>query len=422
MSTTVETQRIAENRMRITIDIDLQGNLLQFEEHLQTALNQAGTATMRVAIERHDADGSPIKVGAMRFTSKGRFSQTYETLYGSVDVQRHVYQSQHGGRTFCPLEEDARMLLNATPKYAKVVAAKYSYLAAPKLRCDLLESNARSISISYAKTIADFVGAAVAAKESHWEYEIPELPKEVATVSVGLDGTCMLMKDGNWRQAMCGSISLYDKSGERMYTVYAGAAPEYGKETFHERFDRELERVKELFPDALYVGLADGAPDNWSWLKPRTERQMIDFWHAREYVGLAARAMSVKTEKDRETWEAEWSSRLKHERGAVPRLLREISQAKKGAKAKDLEDLTTAERYFKNNKEMMGYWRHISEGLPIGSGVTEAACKVLIKERLCKSGMRWKEEGAACVIALRALRMSDGRWEQFWSNVMRYGL
>jgi len=29
------------------------------------------------------------------------------------------------------------------------------------------------------------------------------------------------------------------------------------------------------------------------------------------------------------------------------------------------------------------------------SGVTEAACKTVIKQRLCCSGMRWKEAGAA---------------------------
>jgi hypothetical protein len=232
----------------------------------------------------------------------------------------------------------------------------------------------------------------------------------------------MLMRDGNWRQAMCGSISLYDKVGGRMHTLYAGAAPEYGKAAFHERFDRELERVKRVFPGALYVGLADGAPDNWSWLAPRTERQLIDFWHAREYVGMAARAMPGKTGKEREAWEDEWSRRLKHERGAAAQLSREIGEARQKAKKKDLEDLTTAGRYFANHKEMMGYWRHVAEGLPIGSGVTEAACKTLVKARLCQSGMRWKGEGAACVIALRALRKSDGRWSQFWDKLNRYGM
>ena len=302
------------------------------------------------------------------------------------------------------------MLLNATPKYAKVIASKYASLAAPRLREDLLESNGRSIAVSYAKTLADYVGQAVTAKEAHWECEIPELPAKVASVAVGLGGACMLMKDGNWRQAMCGSISLYDAGGERLYTVYAGAAPEYGKETFHERFGREVERVKDAFPGALSVGLADGAPDNWTWLEPRTDRHLVDFWHARGYVGMAARALHGRDAQEREAREAEWSHRLKHTRGAAARLSHELEEAKAIAKGSSLKDLTTAERYFANHRDKMRYWKHVENNLPMGSGVTEAACKVLIKERLCKSGMRWKEEGAACVIALHSLRMSGGRW------------
>ncbi len=43
--------------------------------------------------------------------------------------------------------------------------------------------------------------------------------------------------------------------------------------------------------------------------------------------------------------------------------------------------------------------------LPTGSGVTEAACKVLVKQRLCGSGMRWKQ--ARIILNLRALSESS---------------
>ena len=59
-------------------------------------------------------------------TSKGQFAQDYETPYGSVSVLRHVYQTSEGGKTFCPLEESARLVLNATPRLAKVVSCKYA--------------------------------------------------------------------------------------------------------------------------------------------------------------------------------------------------------------------------------------------------------------------------------------------------------
>jgi hypothetical protein len=70
---------------------------------------------------------------------------------------------------------------------------------------------------------------------------------------------------------------------------------------------------------------------------------------------------------------------------------------------------------------MMKYAKSQQENLPIGSGVTEAACKTLVKQRLCNSGMRWKEEGAQKVLALRTLAHTDCRWEQFWKKIDRYG-
>jgi hypothetical protein len=59
--------------------------------------------------------------------------------------------------------------------------------------------------------------------------------------------------------------------------------------------------------------------------------------------------------------------------------------------------------------------------MPIGSGVTEATCKNLIKTRMCKSGMRWTKDGASNVIALCALVLSDLRFKQFWNRIIKGG-
>jgi hypothetical protein len=41
----------------------------------------------------------------------------------------------------------------------------------------------------------------------------------------------------------------------------------------------------------------------------------------------------------------------------------------------------------------MDYAEHVAANHPIGSGVTEAACKTIVKQRLGQSGMRWKDKG-----------------------------
>ena len=61
----------------------------------------------------------------------------------------------------------------------------------------------------------------------------------------------------------------------------------------------------------------------------------------------------------------------------------------------------------------MHYREFLAEGRPIRFGVTEAACKTLVKQRRCAFGMRWKNTGAMIVLSLRALTQTVGRWAHF---------
>lgn len=54
--------------------------------------------------------------------------------------------------------------------------------------------------------------------------------------------------------------------------------------------------------------------------------------------------------------------------------------------------------------------------------MTEAAVQTIVKQRLCQSGMKWKEIGAAAVLSLRTLVLTKGRWKQFWDKITQYGL
>jgi hypothetical protein len=74
----------------------------------------------------------------------------------------------------------------------------------------------------------------------------------------------------------------YDSEGERQHTICLGAAPEYGKKSFLERLEREIERAKNRYPEAKLVGIADGAESNWKFLEKQTEEQILDFYHASE--------------------------------------------------------------------------------------------------------------------------------------------
>jgi hypothetical protein len=414
-----------DNEITVQFTVRLTRSMLDDEQALQDAINEAGQAAMAPMIKQFDTNGEPIRINGIKHTVKDYAPQTYETPYGPVQVERYTYQTSKGGRAYVPLEADGRMVLNSTPRYSQIVSGKYARFGADSIREDLLECNGRDISRNYAKKLSDFVGSIAQCYESQWQYDLPEFDREPHSISLGLDGTCMLMHKDGWREAMCGSIAFYDDQGKRLHTIYCSAAPEYGKDKFKEKFSREIERVKEKFPDVLYIGLADGAKDNWIFLKKYTKQLLLDFYHAREYISKAASAIFGRDTKSKDAWVADWSSKLKHKQGAAGRFIKELEEQRANLDKRNFierdEEIRQVITYYKNHKSKMFYPRHIKDNLPIGSGVTEAACKTVIKQRMCISGSRWKNAGASCVLALRTLKLTTGRWQQFWSYVMRHG-
>ena len=414
------------NEVTVQFTVKLTGSMLDDEQALQGSLNEAGQIAMQPMLKQFDTRGEPVRVEGVKHTVRVRSPQTYETPYGPVQVERHVYQSSKGGRVYVPLENDARLALNSTPRYSQIVAGKYARFGADAICDDLLECNGRKISRNYAKKLSDFVGSIAQCYQSQWAYDLPAFDKPVAAITLGLDGTCMLMHNDGWREAMCGSIAFYDHQGERLHTIYCSATPEYGKEKFKAKFAREIQRVQEKFGDVLYIGLADGAKDNWTFLKKYTKRLLLDFYHAREYISKAASAIFGRDQINKTIWEDRFSHDLKHKQGSASRLIKEL-QAQRADLARDAhfierdEELRQVMTYYQGHQDKMSYARHLKNNLPIGSGVTEAACKVLIKQRMCISGSRWKEAGASCVLSLRALKLTQGRWKQFWAYVMRHG-
>ncbi len=56
------------------------------------------------------------------------------------------------------------------------------------------------------------------------------------------------------------------------------------------------------------------------------------------------------------------------------------------------------------------------QGLPIGTGVTEAACKTLATQRLKRSGMRWGDHGGQAILTFRAL-VQSARFDRAWNKL-----
>lgn len=413
---------INEKEITIQLKISLESSMLKTEESIQQSLNQAGCLATKTALSYYDTNGDPIMVNDLKYTSKGQIEKIYQTPYGEVKLNRHVYQSSQGGKTYCPLEKDARIIVYSTPKFAKMASSKYSLIGGRFVQKDLVENHGRYISRNYIKNISDSVGQIALEKVEKWNY-LPLVPPEsVKVVSLGLDGTCMFMAEDGWRQAMVGTISFYGKENNRLDTIYLSAPPEYGKNNFIENFEKEIKYIKGIYRDPDYIGIADGAKDNWTFLSKYTKCQILDFFHASEYVTKVADAIFSNKVK-RSKWLTDSCHKLKHEDDGATELLDEfISYRNKKLNEQKKEKLESSITYFTNHSPKMQYSKYINKNYPIGSGVTESACKVIVKQRLCNSGMKWKQQGAKAVLCLRSLNYSSDRWGQMWGKISRYGV
>src|SRR3954467_193895 len=164
----------SEAAFTIQVEIPYASSMLDFEEAIQQRLNEAGVLATTEALQQFDADGSPIQVGDTELTSKGKLVKEYQTPYGVAPVERHVYQSSRGWRTYCPLDREARIVVSSTPRFARMVSHKYAEFGSARVIKDLAENHGRRVARCFVRDVTDAVAAVAMAKQEEWEYALPE--------------------------------------------------------------------------------------------------------------------------------------------------------------------------------------------------------------------------------------------------------
>jgi hypothetical protein len=146
---------------------------------------------------------------------------------------------------------------------------------------------------------------------------------------------------------------------------------------------------------------------------------ILDWYHAAEHLCDFAKVRWARDEEARRSWETEAKSILYEQGGEALLVHLQALELPPRASPEMREELRLLIGYFENNRHRTDYPRYRQNGWDIGSGPTEAGCKI-IGERLRGSGMRWVEDGAAPVAALRALYVSGGKvWDGFWAQPHR---
>ena len=256
--------------------------------------------------------------------------------------------------------------------------------------------------------------------------EKEELPESASMIHVGLDGVMMRMnaeKNGNeviedagWREASRGVVTVRDDDGNRLQSRCIGRLPEGKKESLKSQIRKELNHLRSQNPNLKRVVTAGGAKDNWTFSKSlNPDVEVLDFWHAAEYLKGAADAAYGSDEKA----STKWFEAKRHILRQDPKGVDKVRDAllyllgKRRGKA----EIRKALGYFRNNRSRMNYYELAEEGYPIGSGEVEAANKMLVTHRLKRSGQRWGRDGGQRVLAFRALLKSD-RFNRAWAMVV----
>lgn len=423
-----ETNRLMIELTGINWEECKQVDFYQGELKVQAIVADIGKELTKELMASKEESAVRIERAGRVYYQKGTASVgQYKTLYGDIELERHLYQTAHGGETICPLEQHGRMeqFGSATPLLAEVLAFKVSAMTAREVAQDLEKCHRVTAAPSYIAETAQTVGAIAVEKKESWTLRPTETDHEpVAVVATGMAGTTMPLVAENYKLAMVGTIAWYDADGERLGTEHIGAMPEEGKATFFRDFDRQVDTMLERHPTARHVVLCDGERTQWDHLEARYPNaiHLLDFWHAREHLAAAGDLIfGPEATPEKTAWYERQCHVLKMDTDGAALVLRELMRqraqlAGRRVRAAGLDKELT---YFYNNAHRMNYALYYALGFPIGSGVTEAACKTVIKQRFCRSGMKWKRASGGKILQLRVIRLSN-QWDSFWFKVMRY--
>jgi hypothetical protein len=398
----------------------------------------------------YDIDARVIRVEGQEFRRcLEKEPKTYLSSSGRVTVARNLFRPSGGGKSVCALDLRAGIVGGlCTPILARQVSYAMGHMTSAGTAALFAEFGVEGPSSSTCDRVPKVVGELWERHREQWEAalrEQEEIPAEAKVLAVSLDGVMVPDKaaqreakaerekkkkalskpsggPAGYREVGCGTVSLFDKEGKRLDTVRYGRAPEYKKKTLTEQLDAEVASIVAARSDLDLVALADGAEENWRYFAGPTWKhatKIVDHGHACQHLKAGLSAYFGKADvKGRAEYER-LKIILKEQHGGVDDVITELHSLERKLRRKNRKKrgklLRKERKYFENQRERMDYAGYQELGLPIGSGVVEAACKTLATQRLKRSGMSWSD-GKQPILTIRSLQQSD-RWDRGWALV-----
>src|SRR3954447_20681723 len=426
-----------------------------FETDLRKLLDGCGRLVVQSVfnhIEPEDAQDAPKhtqrdRQDYSRKNDKSPVRGGVATSFGHIELRRCLYEPlqearDDGQRSFAPLEVCLGLVGgNATPALAERVGR----LASLHTQQEMLQLLANDHHVRWSVKVLRAVTAAVSAGIAPYLRAAQQRlllgwlalasgskGRRRITLAVGRDGIMLpIRKEEKYKEGAVATVSVYDRRGRRLGTVYLGEMPEALQVKLTEELTALIQGVlaawEGVTPRLVY--LTDAGHHQTTYYRevlsqmenPRRAKErlgwlwVVDYYHAAGYVSRLARVL-FSEEKTQQAWARRMRKVLKEQDRGALRVLASAAQHywKKTATKAHQKEYWEAYNYLLEHSQDMHYSQYQKAGLPIGSGVTEAACKVVFTLRFKQSGMQWGLEGGEVILRLRLAVLS-----QVWDEVYR---
>jgi hypothetical protein len=428
---------------------------LEFERRLQETLREFGRGIVQYTYNRLEPADVQVLAKHVQFEGcsytrlNAKTPQNAWTLFGQIRLQRIGYRpsDKSGDPTLFPLAMALGLVQGASPALAERTAHLLG--ATGMTQGQTLERLRRDHGVGWGvkklRQAADALSSALA--EQRHAAQVDKLldllgqasastGRHKPVLSVGRDGITLgvRIKHGNlFEVATTGTVSVLDRRGRRLGTVYLAYTPETQQTTMSWELTRLLRAVLQRWqgplPRLCYVTDAGdnettyydkvlarmkhpGTGERLDWIR------VVDYYHASERIWTLADLLFGKGQQS-----TAWVRKMQKwmlKPGGVNRVLHSAAawRDRYGLEGVKRSDFQKAYRYLRSRMKYMRYAEYRRVGVPLGSGVTEAGCKTVYTQRLKLSGMRWHKAGAQTILNLRVLQLS-GVWDEAYARVLK---
>ena len=423
---TIMTERLASLTRTLSDWMQEQEHTLaEAEQQVVRVLKELGSSLLAglcsLAAPAHPAATIPCPCGQSATFQRQRSAQV-TTLLGPIRILRPYYlcaACRHGQH---PLDTQLQFCAGSRSAaldelLALLGATQDSFAQAAQV---LERLSAVHLSANTVRDATEQLGAVLLAHQAQPpEQRTPSrpaaasTPAKVARLYITMDGVLAHLRERGWSELKVGccyhTCSRADRTRpERMeirahsasYLTSLDEAHSFGWQLWHEALRRGVLRADEV------VVLGDGAHWIWNIAEKHFPRatQIVDWYHASEYVWNAASAIWGEAGAERVSWARAQLAKLWESK--VGEVLLELEQWRERGEA-----VEAALSYYHEHQSRMDYASYRARGMQIGSGSAESACKQLVWARLKQAGRIWDAVGAEAVAAVRAWLKSE-RWEE----------